>query len=147
WPQWRQEIIAGEDMGVGSPAAFAWIYGQFSNRELILALRNVDQLKPIQRAALCELLLTRPSVLAFSRRQALQALADFEETSATAQLMKVLSQLDSGAQRNGEEVLQQYAPIVASWSAEELASEREALTALAGGGNYSVTRQLGYLAL
>ena len=147
WPQWRAEIIGGEDMGVGSPAAFAWIYGQFSNRELILALRNVDKLQPTQRAALCQLLLTRPGVLAFSRRQALQALAESADSTALAQLLSVVSQLDTGEQRNAAEVLEQYAPIVASWSAEELAGEQSALATLAGEGNYAVTRRLGYLAL
>jgi putative heme-binding domain-containing protein len=91
-------------------------------------------------------LLTRPGLPERFRSEALAGLAKIRAASPLAVYLAELALIDGHDKRKGA-VLDELASMIRLFSAKELMLQREALTALATGGEHPIKRQIGYAGL
>lgn len=131
-----------------APRIVAFQLKQLTNKQLVSLERKTDHIKyaPIYFA-----ILTRPSLEAKFRKEAIEALVQLNKSDAASQLIEAITRTDEDTDEETAEprrgLLRELGAMLLREKKESLTGKRDELVVLAGDSNDPTTKEIGYAAL
>lgn len=137
-PFWKKALAAGQDIAMSTAAGSRYLLRHISNEQLLKRDRSRD---------VCLEMLQRPGLLDDDRRQAVQAIARFDNKKETDVIIETIRGLDQSQGKVDTSVVFDLVRQLTARNAGELTAARAELEKLAIAARQPILRQIGFVSL